>query len=281
MRRLLITDGTEKHLGTARYHGRRCRQRKSEPLFSSLEVKISAVYKALREKSRAADDAEEEFTDSRADLDEVELSFEDLVRDMDGEAARLDRQEPSLQAQKKIFPEGFGVVIRPEGKSQLAVIPDLKVRAGGFSAKGAMGDYLKKLEETEKSFQEAVRAVEAAELKVATRRGEEREARGALREQLEENHSDIKKLYKSKPALADRFFPRDARASRGGKDLEAQGKLEGKREALVLVLTARKLSLSDEQKKRLAKTENEETLDRWITIALTIKTPEELFIAPT
>jgi hypothetical protein len=60
MRRLLITDGTEKHLGTARYHGRRCHQRKSDPLFSSLEAKISVVYRALRDLSRSADDAEEE-----------------------------------------------------------------------------------------------------------------------------------------------------------------------------------------------------------------------------
>ena len=63
--------------------------------------------------------------------------------------------------------------------------------------------------------------------------------------------------------------------------MEAQAKLEGKREALGLVLAARKLSLSDEQKKRLADTDSEETLHRWIALALTINTPDELFIAPT
>jgi hypothetical protein len=44
-----------------------------------------------------------------------------------------------------------------------------------------------------------------------------------------------------------------------------------KREALVVVLAARKLSLRDEQKKRRADTNKEEILDRWITIALTIR----------
>ena len=276
MRRLTTADGTDKHLDTAQYHSRRCRQRKSDPFFSGLESKIVVVFTSLRNLARAGDDLQEALTDSRADLDEVELTFEDLVRDIDSEAARLDRQDPSLQAQKKIFPEGFGAVIRPEGKSQPAVIPDLKVRLKAFLSMGALGDYIKKLLESEAAFQAAVQDVEKAEQRLANNRSEEREAKRELREQLEENHSEIKKLYKAKPALADRFFSKDARASRSSKDVEAEGRLAGKREAIVAIFEARKLSLSEEQNKTLAALTDEDTLTRWISIAVTA-TPDELF----
>src|SRR5262249_29528676 len=118
MRRLRPTDGTAVHRRAARYHIAKCRTA-SAPLHGQLKAEMAALYDDLKAKARATEDAEDTLVEANADVDSTEIAFENVIRDLDAELDRLDRDDPSLAAQRAVFPEGFGQVIDPEGDGQL------------------------------------------------------------------------------------------------------------------------------------------------------------------
>jgi hypothetical protein len=182
------------------------------PLHDTLHAETSVVYARLRSAERACQDAEDAATETMGVMGRAEEAVENAVRDVHAEAARLDRIEPGLNAQHTLFPEGFGVVIAPEGKAQLGSLPALHVQLEPFKAKGAMADKMAALEAAESTFLGAIGANEAADVEVQKRFTEEREARRAVREQLASSHGRLRDFYRSRLALAERFFLKEKRS---------------------------------------------------------------------
>src|SRR5512132_827936 len=134
--------------------------------------------------------------------------------------ARLDRLDPTLNAQRAVFPEGFGQVIDPEGSAQREVLPALKVRLGAFQSHPEIASQLVRLDAAEATFTTALAAADATGTRVDVLFAEERAARQAIRVQLESAHGRLRDLYKSRPALAEAFFLNEGGSRRAKKEEE-------------------------------------------------------------
>ncbi|MFO0759162.1 MAG: hypothetical protein U0359_21900 [Byssovorax sp.] len=216
MRRLRPTDGTRLHQRAAYYHIAKCRTG-TAPLHTKLRKEMTLLHAALKDKARKVEDAEEKALDTMADVDSAETALENLIRDIDADLAKLDRSDPSLNAQSTVFPEGFGEVIDPEGDAQLTVLPGLRVRLEAFKNYPAIAQDLTALQTAEDTFRAALLAEEEAEATVDELFAAEQGARQAIREQLESAYGRLRDLYKSKPALAEPFFLNEGSASRPSK----------------------------------------------------------------
>jgi len=64
----------------------------------------------------------------------------------------------------------------------------------------------------------------------------------------------------------------------GKAEGRAEGKAEGKAEGIVLILQARGLQLSSEQRQSILRSTNFEQLDEWLRLALTVAHADELFV---
>lgn len=212
MRRLRSTDGTEPHLRAARYHMAKC-QKPGPALHAELRAEMTSKFNQLRDKSRQVEDAKGELIDAMAAADEAEVVLEDLLRDTDADLAKLDREDPAMNARSTVFPNGFGAAIDPEGDEQLEVLTKLRVRLTVLSSNPIVADALKKLDAAEKTLRDALTLENAMEAKVDNLFAEELEARREIREQLESAFGRLRDLYKARPAVVERFFLREI----GGK----------------------------------------------------------------
>ena len=219
MRRLRPTDGTAVHRRAAVYHMAKCRKG-TTPLHSQLRLEMKACYDQLKLEARETEDGEDADVEAMADVDGIEVGLENVIRDIDADLAKLDRLEPTLNAQRAVFPEGYGQVIDPEGSAQREVLPALKVRLGAFQSHPEIASQLARLDAAEATFTTALTAVDATGTRVDVLFAEERAARQAIRVQLESAHGRLRDLYKSRPALAEAFFLNEGAPRRAKKEEE-------------------------------------------------------------
>jgi len=208
MRRLRMTDGTEPHLRAARYHMAKC-QKPGPALHADLRVEVTAKFNQLKTKCRLVEDARTEAIDATAAADEAELALEDMLRDIDSDLGKLDREDPSMNARATVFPSGFGAAIDPEGDEQIEALTKLRVRLAAFSSNPIVAGALTKLDAAETGLRDALKVEAAAEKKVDSLFAEELEARREIREQLESAFGRLRDLYKARPAVVERFFLRE------------------------------------------------------------------------
>ena len=171
---------------------------------------MTGKYNDLKAKQRAVEDAEDDATDAVAEVDSAEVALENLLRDIDADLAKLDRQDPALNAQKTVFPDGYGKEIDPEGEVQLTVLPALRTRLSALPRKPGIAAALQSFDKAEATFRAALTAEQKATAKVDSLSTEEQAARRTVREQLESAHGRLRDLFKARPALAETFFLRDA-----------------------------------------------------------------------
>lgn len=205
MQHLRDTDGTAAHRKGLRFHAAKCRSG-GTALHATLRAEALAAYATLKAKERAAEDAEDELADARAEADTHEIALENAIRDLDIDLQRLDRETPGLDARLAVFPDGFGAVIEPEGEKQLEVLPALDVRLKPYEGHADLAASLVKLGGAKAAFKAALIAEDAASDAVETAFAEEVAARGAVRAQLTSAHARLRDLYKTRPAQAEAFF---------------------------------------------------------------------------
>ncbi|WP_044244510.1 hypothetical protein [Chondromyces apiculatus] len=165
------------------------------------------VFDQLKQRERDREDADDAAVDALADVYSTEQVLEDCIRNLDGAASQADRASSGLRAQRTIFPEGYGVEIKPEGQAQLLALTPLRVRFQPFVAGNAgIGAAVTALDTAEAAFRAALEARTAADGDAERLFAEEREARRAVRQQIESAHGRLCDYYKAKPALAERYF---------------------------------------------------------------------------
>ena len=86
-------------------------------------------------------------------------------------------------------------------------------------------------------------------------------------------------LEKLAPSAGDHAMTTIAEQLRAEGALEghAKGRLEGKLESILLIVQARKLVVTDEQRARLERCTDPDTLDQWLVRAATVSQTAELF----
>ncbi|MFS8065123.1 MAG: hypothetical protein ACMG6S_02005 [Byssovorax sp.] len=173
---------------------------------------------ALKAKAREVEDYDDTDVEAAAAADTAETAVENLIRDIDADLARLDRADPTLNAQRAVFPEGFGQVIDPEGDAQLVVLPALGVRLGAFKAHPTIAAHLDKLAAAGAALKTALAAGDAADASIDALFAEEQAARQAIRVQLESAYGRLRDLYKTRPALAEAFFLKESGSRRAKKE---------------------------------------------------------------
>ena len=119
------------------------------PLHSQLRLEMKACYDQLKLKARETEDGEDADVEAMADVDGIEVGLENVIRDIDADLAKLDRLDPTLNAQRAVFPEGYGQVIDPEGSAQREVLPALEVRLGAFQSYPEIASQLARLDAAE------------------------------------------------------------------------------------------------------------------------------------
>ena len=222
MRRLRPTDGTTVHRRAAIYHLAQCKTGK-DPLHGTLHAEMRARIDALKAKAREVEDCDDADVEATAEADRAEITVENVVRDTDADLAKLDRLDPTLNAQRAVFPEGFGQVIDPDGDAQLGVLPALRVRLAAFESHAEIAAQLARLDAAEAALRVALAASDAAETKVDALFAEEQAARLAIRMQLESAYGRLRDLYKARPALAEGFFLKEGGSRRAKKEAPSAG----------------------------------------------------------
>jgi hypothetical protein len=188
------------------------------PLHGTLHKEMGPLVAALKIKVREVEDFDDTDVEATAGADAAEIAVENLIRDLDADLAKLDRADPTLNAQRSVFPGGFGQVIDPEGDAQLDVLPALKVRLGAFKAHPVITEHFARLEEAEAALKIALTAGDAADTKIEALFAEEQAARHAIRVQLESAYGRLRDLYKTRPALAEAFFLKESGSRRAKKE---------------------------------------------------------------
>lgn len=198
----------------------KCRAGKA-PIHEALRAAMAPILNALVAKAREVEDAEDALVDAAATSEAAEEAFEDTIRNIDGDLERVDRETPELNAQKTVFPDGFGKEIEPDGDAQLDVLPDLKARLAKLSGHPVGPASLAAIEAAETALEGAFAAEDKAAELVEKLFAEESEARREVREQLDSAYGQLRAFYKARPALAERFFLKEGRARKGAKKAPA------------------------------------------------------------
>jgi hypothetical protein len=274
MQRLNSDDSTEKYLRTIEYHLQICRRRKAEEIFVQLMLEGTPLRDKLEAKVTAMTAQSRVIDELSADFDAQELLAEDIIRDLDSDLQKLDRQEPALNAQKKVFPGGFGVVISVEGESQIETLISTRQALRSFESKSLLADSLKRLDHITQEMTSTSKAREDQRKKLQSLAQDERDLKVEIAEHLISVHGRLRSYFKAKPALADRFF---LRVTRSGASPLVKAEAKGKSGALLSFLSGRGLTPSEEQQKKLKESTDLSALDRWISRAINATSVEELF----
>lgn len=208
MRRLRTTDGDAPHKRASRYHITTLAA-DGGTLHTQLHAEMAPLHAALIAKERAVEDARDAAVAAQALEDHHEINFENLLRDIDADLGKLDRNDATLQARATVFPDGFGKEIEPEGDAQLDVVPNLRARIAKFSNHAPIADALAKFDTLVNALKNAVAATNAAEDNVDHLATQNDDARRAIREQLDKAYGQLRALYKSAPGKAEYFFLRE------------------------------------------------------------------------
>ena len=214
MKRLRPEDGAEKHRRAARYHTGACRRASHLPLCVTLRQEIEAFYKALREKTRALEDASDDLIDMSAEADAVEELLENVLRDLFQDFGRVDREDPSLNLQDTAFPDGLSDILEPKGREQLNTVNSLKERIKKHASHPKVIEGMTKLEQASTALDTALSAEEKAEQQVESAATQEADARQSVREQLNSAHGQLRAFFKSNPTRAEKFFIRESGSTR-------------------------------------------------------------------
>lgn len=214
MRQLRSEESADKHRRAIRYHMGACRRSANLPLCVSLRQEADACYKALRNKTRELEDAQDELIDLSAEADAVEEALEAVLRDLHQDLGRLDRDNPALNLQQAGFPDGLGDILEPKGKDQLDTVVGLTNRLKSRQDQEKVSEGLKRLEQASNALQSALDAEEKAERNAERLTTEEAEARKSVREQLTSAHGQLRAFFKTNPARAERFFLRESGGAR-------------------------------------------------------------------
>jgi hypothetical protein len=149
-----------------------------------------------------------------AAVDLAEIEVENVVRDLQGAVARVDRANPELGALEAVFPGGFGPVIDPEGAAQLEPVARLRVRLAPFAGRPEVVADRGRLDVAEERLRGLLATEEAATERVDVLDAEAALARRRLREQLESAYGRLRDYYRASPGHAERFFRRGPRSRR-------------------------------------------------------------------
>ena len=208
MRRLRLTDGTLQHKRGARYHIGTLAAH-GGPLHQTLRTEMIPLLAALTAAERAVDDARDAVIDAQAIEDHSEVTLENVIRDLDADLGKLDREDSASNARATVFPDGYGKEIDPESDSQLALLPELRARIAKFANVPSIHNHLVKFDAAATAFANAVQATNDADKHVDTLFHVEVDARRAIREQLESAYGRLRTYYKAVPARAETFFLRE------------------------------------------------------------------------
>jgi len=208
MRRLRPTDGTLQHKKSARYHNASLAAH-GGPLHLTLRSEMLPLLAALTAAERAVEDAKDAVIDAQAFEDHSEINIENIIRDIDADLGKLDRQDASLNARATVFPDGYAQEIDPESDAQLALLTPLRARIAKFDNVPAIHEHLVKFDAATTAFKNAIKATDDAAAHVDTLFIVETDARRAIREQLESAYGRLRTFYKSTPARAEAFFLRE------------------------------------------------------------------------
>lgn len=227
MRRLRKTDSAFVHRRAARYHIVQCRL-VSDASHTELADQMQPRYANLVARTRAVEEAFEGLTDATARADAAEIQLENIIRDTDGVLARLDRENPTLNARRTVFPEGFTPVIYPEKRAQLDTLPQLRSDLGRFAAYEAVVAQRAALDAAEARFRQALQVEEGAQEQVDLATIAEHAARRDVREQMQLSFGRLGTLYKAQPQRVDQFFVRQKSQPKEMEGKEGEGKTDGK-----------------------------------------------------
>ena len=215
MRRLRPTDGTTSHKRASRYHlGKLAADGGGIQL--QLHAEMAPLLANLIAKERAVDDARDAAVAAQALEDHCESKLENLIRDIDADLGKLDRTDPTLNARKTVFPDGFGHVIEPDGDAQVDAVPAFRANLDKFKTHAVVADHLSNLDAAVDALNNAVKATNAAEALVDTYFDQETDTRQQIREQLEKAYGQLRAYYKASPGRAEDFFLREG-SRRGNK----------------------------------------------------------------
>jgi DNA repair exonuclease SbcCD ATPase subunit len=281
MRTLRATDGTEPHLKALRHHARRCRQKQTDPFFTGLQGEAEQRYLPLLQKSREVEDAAEILLDLTSDIDGAEEALENEVRNTSDDLSKLDRQKPELGVYARVFPSGIGGIINPERKKQLQPALDLIERLNTFKGEPVVENTIQRLQELIQPLKRALQAKDDAEERYQKLFTQEQALRSEIREHLVDALARLTQKYKSNPSHAETFFISDPRAGSSAlSQAENRGRVFGKIEALLSFFESKKLSLTEEQKKLVTSTKEEEKIDAWLQRAYTGALPADILVIP-
>lgn len=223
MQRMRDTDGTRVHRRNARHHMAACKD--GEAIHVTLYDEMTVLYNALKAKEREVQDAEDAAVEASAVVQSKEEALENCIRDLDAAAAAADRASSSLGARAAIFPNGFGAEIEPDGDEQLEALTKLKVRVEPFLQQvPAIATAQTAVNTAAVALKAALDAEETANTTVERLFAEEQEARRAIRQQIESAHGRLRDYYKSRPALAERYFLKAGGSSTSTKKKPAANK---------------------------------------------------------
>jgi hypothetical protein len=205
MKNVRPTDGTVPHRRHARYHIDALASG-GAPIHAQLAAEMSALYVDLKARSRATEDAEDDWLGASARTDAAELSVKNAIRRLDTEARRADQEDASLNAQHTVFPEGFGAIVEPDGEALLKMLTGVYVRASGFLGDADIAAAIGALKSAQATLEARLADEAASRTACDTRFAEEQEARRRIREQLDAAYGLLRGFYKGRAAMAEAFF---------------------------------------------------------------------------
>jgi hypothetical protein len=216
MQKPRTTDGTVPHRRHARYHMDALAAGNTN-LHTQLAAEMAQRYAGLKTAARATEDAEDDWMGASARTDAAEIDLENAVRHLDTELVRADEKDATLNAQRTVFPKGFGPVISPDGEEQLGTLPALYKRVEVFTSIPEVGKAVDEVETAETVFRKRL-GEEAVALEIVSGTfAAEQEARRHVREQLDSAYGRLRDLYKGRPAKAEQFFYKDSKRKQPAK----------------------------------------------------------------
>lgn len=167
----------------------------------------------LREKLRQADEnvtvVMRAQTEATADRVFNDYEDDDLVREINAEAKQEDRRNPTLGLQKALFPDGLEAVVSRSGDYQVNQMKRLGERLDSVKGRAAefVERYKPQLEAATEGTNAALKAQADAFEETRSARSKLQLVKVEIREEMEVVYAELRKLFRSTPKKAERFFP--------------------------------------------------------------------------